>query len=127
MDPARRDWELGSREWLHWAAGLPGRPLYLSGQAGSQQLMTGRLIIKGLMLSNSATAAGLFDLIDGSGNNGNIFASVTVPASGSVTPTFGAAGLLLEQGLYFTAVTGAFTGGIYVVPLWDYPFTPVPD
>lgn len=127
MEHERHDRFLDDPRWLQWAASLPSRPLYLTGQATGLALMTGRLLIKGFSLRNTATTAGQCDLIDGSSNNGNVFATNDIAGSGSLMSTFGSAGLVLEQGLFVNPVSGAYTGAIWVVPLWRYPFTPAPD
>jgi hypothetical protein len=122
-----RDRYLGSPEWVRWAAGLPGRPLFLTNLSAGASLATGRMIIKGYSLRNTATTAGQCDLIDGSNNNGNVFNTADIAGSSSATGTFGAAGLLLEQGIYVNPVVSTFTGAVWIVPLWEYEFTQASD
>lgn len=84
---------------------------------------SGRFILAGAGLVNSATTAGTVTIYDGGGANGLLVAQLSVPASGSLPYNAPLHGVLLEIGCFVQLSGAGLTGAIYLIPLWHFPNT----
>lgn len=110
--------------WLEFAAGLPSSHVAVPGNGPWGQLATGRYLLTGATLVNTGTAAATVVIRDGQDANGDVIASLVVPAGGGLPWQGPAAGILAEVGLWAASPGAAVSGAIYVVPLWHYDKTP---
>lgn len=113
-----------SWEWLQFAASLPADPIPLNGALTGQLVETGRQILMGGSLVNSASVARTWNVYDGYDNTGVQVAQITVPAAGNAPLAMPAAGVLFETAVFARFSGGLVTGSLWVVHLWKYPFTP---
>lgn len=114
----------GSWEWLAFAATLPADPVALTGAPTGQLVGTGRHILMGGTLVNTATTASTWNVYDGMDNTGTQIAQVTVPAGGNAPLAMPASGVLCETAVFARYSGGLVTGSLWIVHLWKYPFTP---
>ena len=114
----------GSWEWLEFAAQLPAKPVPLVSLAASGALYSGRCILAGASVTNTATTAGQLNLLDGTDSKGQIVSVLPLAAGAAAYPVFGPAGVLMELGVFATVTTATITGSVYVIPLWHEWLTP---
>ena len=114
----------GSFEWLALAATLPADPVPLPAGGGSGLVEPGRHILAGLAVVNTATTAGTVQILDGQDSKGQSVAAWSIPASGGLNPTLPTGGILLEVGCYIVVTSAILIGGVHLIHLWRYPFTP---
>lgn len=114
----------GSFEWLALAATLPADPVPLPSGGGSGLVESGRHIFAGMAVVNTATTAGTVSILDGQDSHGQPIASFPIPASGGLNPSLPTGGILLEVGCYIVVTGAILSGGIHLIHLWRYPYTP---
>lgn len=116
---AKGDWE-----WLLAVAQAPARPISPPAGLATGLVAGGRYLFKGIAASNTATAAGLITVVDGTDSTGVPVFYLPVGASTANNSPFLGDGILCEIGLYIvvTGLAGKVT--IWAAALHDYPFTP---
>lgn len=113
-----------SWEWLEFAAQLPSRPEPMPSTGTSVQLMSGRCLLRGGLLSNLTSAGIGVNIYDGTDTKGLFIGELSVPAGGFPSFDFDAVGVLMERGVFLTFNPGPPAGTMFVVPLWHYEHTP---
>lgn len=114
----------GDWRWLSFAASLPASPFQFKAVSASQQLLTGRYIVTGASVFNTATTAGTLALYDGMDANGQLIIVESAAASASQDLPIGSNGVLTEIGVYLSLTTATFTGVVWAIPLSRYNITP---
>lgn len=109
------------------AGNLPADPVPLPAAGAGGLVESGRNVITGGSLVNTATTAATVTLYDGQDAKGGQIAQFNVPASSALPFTFPNRGVLLEMGLFVVVTGGVITGSAYLIHLWRYPFTPAGD
>lgn len=121
----RRGHDLKSSwDWLAFCATLPADPVPLSGALTGQLVATGRHILMGGTLVNTASTASTWNVYDGMDNTGAQIAQISVPAAGNAPLQMPASGVLCETAIFARYSGGLVTGSLWIVHLWKYPFTP---
>lgn len=113
----------GSWEWLEFAAQLPANPQMITGQAGNKLIYSGRCILTGACVNNTATTAGTVQLLDGQDATGGLVAGGNVAASGITNVPVNGQGILCEVGVFLVVATATLTGSILIIPLWHDEYT----
>ena len=122
MEPRGRVREQArSYEWFQFAAQLPADPVPIASPGGTQLIESGRSILTGIAATNSATAAGSFQVLDGQDAKGQLALPGQIAASGAVLLDVPGQGVLLENGCYLVVTTAVLTGVLYLIHLWRYP------
>jgi len=114
----------GSWEWLRFAAGLPAKAIPINSVSASGQLVSGRYIVTGISLNNSATTGGLVTLHDGGDASGVVILEAGFSASSTAQVAVPSRGVLTEIGIYLSLAGGLVSGCVYAIPLWAYNLTP---
>lgn len=109
------------------AGNLPADPVPLPAAGAGGQVETGRSVITGVNLINTATTAATVTLYDGQDAKGGQIAQYNIPASTASPFVFPNRGVLLEMGLFVVVTGGVVVGTAYLIHLWRYPFTPIGD
>jgi hypothetical protein len=115
----KSDWE-----WLSFAASLPATPFGFAGISASRQLLTGRYIVTGASVYNTATTAGTLALYDGLDTTGQLIIVESAAASASQDLPIGANGVMTSMGVFLSISTATFTGTVWAIPLDRYNITP---
>lgn len=113
---------------MSWAdlagmASLPAKAFQFLALAASELLLSGRYIVTGLSVNNSATVGGLLTVHDGQDANGVIVAEQGFAASSTNSQIVGTNGVLCESGVFLELAGGLVSGCIWAVPLWTYNIT----
>jgi hypothetical protein len=106
------------------AAQLPADPVPVPAGGGSGLVESGRLILAGLAVINTAATAGTVQVLDGVDSKGQAVAAYAVAASGGLNPFLPTSGIVLEVGCYLVVTNATLSGAIQLIHLWRYPFTP---
>ena len=118
--PAERVFGGGGELDLYYAAQLPAIAVPFTGLAASIALYTGRCILTGAVVFNSATSSAQFNLRNGLDANGAPLWLTSIGASSRQQPVLPAQGVLADIGVYADLGAGVFAGSIFVIPLWWY-------
>ena len=113
-----------SLEWLAFMAQLPAEPHSFAGVSVAQQLLTGRWIVFGAVVYNTATTAGSIAIYDGMDATGQLITVASTPASVSTDLQISGNGVVTTMGVFLHPTTGTFTGTVWALPLWRYKRTP---
>lgn len=114
----------GSWGWLEYASQLPAKPVALPSATGNGLVYSGRCILAGASVFNSATTSGGLNLLDGVDNKGLIAATIPLAATTGFNGDLAPNGVLMEIGIFATITTATISGAIYVIPLWHQRLTP---
>lgn len=113
----------GSWDWLEFAAQLPANPQAVTTQSANGLIYSGRCVLTGAFLNNTATTAGSVQLLDGQDAKGLLVAGAQLPAA-TITPiTAPAQGILCENGVFMVLATAIVSGSVLIIPLWHDEYT----
>ena len=121
---ARERGQKGSWGWLEMASSVAADPLPLNSLSGNTLLQGGQLVLRGMCAVNTATTAGVVQILDGNDAKGQPVLNIAVPAGGNCNPAIPGHGILLDIGCYLVLTTVTLTGAVYVVNRWNYPWSP---
>lgn len=107
----------GSWEWLAFAAALPSQPFQFVAVTAGQLLLSGRYLVTGITINNSATVAGTVTLYDGQDTTGTIALTQHFSASGTQTTPTVPNGVMCEIGVFMNVTAGNISGAVWAVPL----------
>lgn len=110
----------GSWDWLEWAAGLPSKPVPVPLGSAAITVFSGRCILTGLTVTNSAASGGTLIVHDGLDTNGNPAVRLGIGANSTGGYNAPVRGILMELGVTVNPNTLTLQGSVYVVPLWHY-------
>lgn len=117
MDPQRDHPLRGSWEWLAFAARLPAKPLTVNAPAAPQRLYSGRCLLTGMCLYNSAAVGAAVVFYDGTDTNGLAAGQIHFAATSGNFGPLATGPILLESGLVLSPGAGTVVGAVYVIPL----------
>jgi hypothetical protein len=125
MDSGERErWQRDSWDWLLAAARLPSKAVSFTAQAAATEIFRGRCLLTGYAVQNTVTTAGGFNIYDGADANGQLVLPVLIASSSYLNEHLPRGGVQMDQGIYLSPSAAVLTGSVFLVPLWDYPFTP---
>jgi hypothetical protein len=93
----------------------PALPFSYSGATSPGMIVSGRTILLGYSMAETAGAVAVFNIFDG-GTGGTKIARVNLNANESTREWMGPMGIAFEQGLFISRVSGTVDVCVYCVP-----------